>query len=601
MTEPPRGRRLAARDEVRRLPHPVRGSRAGRCAPAQPQRQGLDRALPDVARAVATLGVPTAMLDGEVAVVLPDGAHELQALQNALGEAAAARSRTSSSTSCTSTAATSPRRRSRSARRSLARLLARAARRRSATASTSWATGEEFFRQACRWRSRASCRSGATRRYTPGRARTLAQGQVPAGAGVRDRRLHRAGGAALRPRRAPARRLRRRRDAALRGQGRAPASRRRRGATCAGGSTAWRKATNPFGAKPPGMARAHWVKPELVGEVAFTEWTPDGRLRHPSFKGLREDKPAREVVREKRRCRAGATANGAAGEVLEARRGARDIAEPRPRSRASASRIPTASSIPSRASRSASWRASTSRSPTGSCRTSSAGRRRSCAARRASRGECFYQKHVGDVGAAVAPAREASRRSGRSATTSSSTTCRGPGRAGADRHPRDPHLELARRAPRAAGSPGLRPRSGARTSRGATVIAAARASARRLEALGLESFVKTTGGKGLHLVVPDHARAELGRLPRVLARRGRGARARGAGGVRRRHVEGAADGPHLHRLPAQPARRDRPSRPISTRAKPEAPVSTPLTWDELRPDVDRRATRSRISRAGSRR
>jgi bifunctional non-homologous end joining protein LigD len=42
-----------------------------------------------------------------------------------------------------------------------------------------------------------------------------------------------------------------------------------------------------------------WVKPELVVEVAFSEWTQDGRLRHPSFQGLREDKPARSVKRER--------------------------------------------------------------------------------------------------------------------------------------------------------------------------------------------------------------------------------------------------------------------------------------------------------------
>jgi bifunctional non-homologous end joining protein LigD len=44
--------------------------------------------------------------------------------------------------------------------------------------------------------------------------------------------------------------------------------------------------------------RSHWVKPVLVAEVAFTEWTNEGTLRHPSFQGLRQDKPAREVVRE---------------------------------------------------------------------------------------------------------------------------------------------------------------------------------------------------------------------------------------------------------------------------------------------------------------
>ena len=56
----------------------------------------------------------------------------------------------------------------------------------------------------------------------------------------------------------------------------------------------------PFSNPPRGSDRrgVTWVKPELVGEVEFTEWTSDGRLRHPSFQWLREDKPAKEVVRE---------------------------------------------------------------------------------------------------------------------------------------------------------------------------------------------------------------------------------------------------------------------------------------------------------------
>ncbi|MFI2351210.1 non-homologous end-joining DNA ligase [Streptomyces sp. NPDC019443] len=44
--------------------------------------------------------------------------------------------------------------------------------------------------------------------------------------------------------------------------------------------------------------RAHWVRPELVAQIGFTEWTRDGMLRHPRYLGLRDDKPAREVVRE---------------------------------------------------------------------------------------------------------------------------------------------------------------------------------------------------------------------------------------------------------------------------------------------------------------
>ena len=46
------------------------------------------------------------------------------------------------------------------------------------------------------------------------------------------------------------------------------------------------------------MKDATWVEPELVAQVGFSEWTRDGRLRHPRFLGLRDDKAAREVVRE---------------------------------------------------------------------------------------------------------------------------------------------------------------------------------------------------------------------------------------------------------------------------------------------------------------
>ena len=51
--------------------------------------------------------------------------------------------------------------------------------------------------------------------------------------------------------------------------------------------------------KDPGLRKAVWTEPKLVGEVAFTEWTDEGIIRHPSFQGLREDKKPTEVVREK--------------------------------------------------------------------------------------------------------------------------------------------------------------------------------------------------------------------------------------------------------------------------------------------------------------
>jgi bifunctional non-homologous end joining protein LigD len=63
------------------------------------------------------------------------------------------------------------------------------------------------------------------------------------------------------------------------------------------------RATSPF-PEPPKMPRVRkgdvvWVEPRLVAEIAFGEWTRDGRLRHPRYLGLREDKPASEVRPER--------------------------------------------------------------------------------------------------------------------------------------------------------------------------------------------------------------------------------------------------------------------------------------------------------------
>ena len=59
------------------------------------------------------------------------------------------------------------------------------------------------------------------------------------------------------------------------------------------------RSSSPFegGEKPP--TKAHFVEPKLVAEFEFSEWTKAGQLRAPAFKGLRNDKDARAVVREK--------------------------------------------------------------------------------------------------------------------------------------------------------------------------------------------------------------------------------------------------------------------------------------------------------------
>ena len=71
----------------------------------------------------------------------------------------------------------------------------------------------------------------------------------------------------------------------------------------------------PFTPCPPGWLgrHAHWVKPRLVAEITFTEWTGDAHIRHPSFQGLRADKDPRRVVREVEAPAAAAAAAPSAG------------------------------------------------------------------------------------------------------------------------------------------------------------------------------------------------------------------------------------------------------------------------------------------------
>jgi bifunctional non-homologous end joining protein LigD len=59
-----------------------------------------------------------------------------------------------------------------------------------------------------------------------------------------------------------------------------------------------RSAERPFDHPIPHETSVTWLRPELVAEVRFTEWTAAGQMRHPVYLGIREDKPAIEVVRE---------------------------------------------------------------------------------------------------------------------------------------------------------------------------------------------------------------------------------------------------------------------------------------------------------------
>ena len=120
------------------------------------------------------------------------------------------------------------------------------------------------------------------------------------------------------------------------------------------------------------------------------------------------------------------------------------------------------------------------------------------------------------------------------------------------------------------------------------VIAAAREVRARLAALGLESFVKTTGGKGLHVVVPIVAESGW----RDVKSFAKGLSAEMAADAPDKYLTKMSKAERTGRIFIDYLRNDPTSTavaPYSTRSRPGAPVATPLRWDELGPKLDPQA------------
>ena len=149
------------------------------------------------------------------------------------------------------------------------------------------------------------------------------------------------------------------------------------------------------------------------------------------------------------------------------------------------------------------------------------------------------------------------RRTGTRRIISTSRTPPGVARLRPDGDDRVPRLGLEGRRRREARPDRLRPRSRRRPRLRRRSRRPPRDLQRHLADMGLQTFPMLTGGKGVHVIVPLTPEGRMARgqgfRPALRPRAGRG-RARA---LHRRLVQGEAQGPHLHRLSAQPARRDR--------------------------------------------
>jgi bifunctional non-homologous end joining protein LigD len=321
---------------------------------------------------------------------------------------------------------------------------------------------------------------------------------------------------------------------------------------------------SPEGPRPPARG-AHWVKPVLVGEVAFTEWTRDGLLRHPAFEGLREDKPAAQVVREApraapaRRIAGGSDADVAVAGVHLSHPD-RVLYEEQAITKLGLARYYEAVAdfiVPHVADRPLSL----VRCPEG------AG------------GQCFYQKHAGpgvppevkrvrirERGGATAAYPYVDDLPGLVALAQIGVLEIHPWGARVGRIDRPDRLVLD--LDPAPGVPWPRVVEGAQAIRGL------------LGDLDLVGFVKTTGGKGLHVVVPLRPSADWEAL-RAL---GEGI---GAELVRRapdRYTINPLKAARRGRIFVDYLRNVRGATSVaaySPRARADAPVSTPLGWSEL--------------------
>jgi bifunctional non-homologous end joining protein LigD len=525
--------------------------------------------LPPIADAVAGLPATTALLDGEAVILQPDGTTSFQSLQNLLGGASGGGALAYMVFDLLHLDGRDLTRLPLEARKAALRALLDGRKTGANGADVIRYSdhvaggGAEFFREACRLHLEGALSKRRDAPYRPGRGRDwlkvkcgLRQEVViggftpPAGSrtglgallvGVRDgSRLVFAGkvgtGFSAGDLRALAARL-----------------------------TKLEQRQSPFDPLPR-VAAARWVKPALVAEVAFTEWTSDGKMRHPSFQGLREDKPPKDVIREvgahdvgrETKDATAAPSNGSTVGGVRLTHPER-VFYPKPRvTKLDLARYYEAvadAMLPHLAGRPTTL----VRCPDGI------------------RGQCFYQRHAGPGAAAGSLKRvKVPGHAGDSLVVDTL-----PGLISAvqmgilEIHTWNATTADVERPDRIVLD--LDPGPGVSWAR---VIEAARLLRRLLEETGLASFVKTSGGKGLHIVAPivpqagwDEAGAFTRAVAEALARR-----------EPKRFTANMSKAVRRGRIYIDYLRNRRAATTVaaySTRARPGAPVSVPVAWEEL--------------------
>jgi len=342
------------------------------------------------------------------------------------------------------------------------------------------------------------------------------------------------------------------------------------------------QSSSPFTDLPKGVSSGvHWVKPELVAQISFATWTRDNLVRQASFKGLREDKPAKEVVREKSEPPEQATtsdshrhtampaskisktaAKTAAGKtdlpithpekVLDSESGMtkRDLANYL--IAISERMLPHIADRP----------LSVVRCPEGSGKP------------------CFFQKHIGTgVPKGISNVPVPNKKNGsveQYLTFNSVEGLIGMAQMGVlEIHPwgsKNQSLEKPDRL--------IFDMDPDEAIEWKTLTATAKEFRARLEELGLQSFVKTTGGKGLHVVVPIKPEYEWPEIKEFAHNIVLGLERKNPG----LYVTKMTKALRKNRIYLDYLRNDRGSTaiaPYSTRARSGAPVALPLEWKEL--------------------